>query len=308
MPCLNPIYIKNKKYLPNKSNGGNPPPSPDIRLNRIAVPCGKCYECRRRRGSDWRFRLLHEFAATNYPKMHFVTLTFSDESFATLYERLGSFDATAIIKRSVRLFLERYRKKYGVSLRHFFVSELGEKTDRLHIHGIIMDCKCGFYKRGKWNVDIPLLASLWSYGHVFVGYCNAKTISYVTKYITKIDSAHPDFRSVLLVSPGFGASYANDDNIRIHHSFPGFIWHVRSSTGHPLAMPRYLKLKIFTEEELTERSLYLLDNPPDLIFRGHIYTDYDDYRNAVLSYFHLLNKLGANSPVSDYKIHPNTSF
>ena len=39
---------------------------------------------------------------------------------------------------AVRRFLERWRKKYKKSVRHWLVTELGQKnTEHLHLHGII---------------------------------------------------------------------------------------------------------------------------------------------------------------------------
>ena len=45
--CLYPKLILNRKYLPNKKNGGIPPKCPDERLRYVTAACGKCYECRK---------------------------------------------------------------------------------------------------------------------------------------------------------------------------------------------------------------------------------------------------------------------
>ena len=43
----------------------------------------------------------------------------------------------AIAKKALRRCLERIRKQTGKSIKHWCVSELGEKNDRIHLHGII---------------------------------------------------------------------------------------------------------------------------------------------------------------------------
>ena len=43
--CLYPRLMKNKRYMPNKKNGGIVPQLEDIRKEIIEVPCGVCLEC-----------------------------------------------------------------------------------------------------------------------------------------------------------------------------------------------------------------------------------------------------------------------
>lgn len=287
MPCLNPRTRRNPRYLPSKKNGFTPQICPDPRLRSIVFPCGKCSECRKRKATDWRFRLYQEFLGSPGRRFHFVTLTFSDASLLALSSKYGIDldDPNALATQAVRNFLERYRKEYGKSLRHFFVTELGGKNGRIHLHGIIMDCRAGFYRRGKWNADISKFNSLWKYGHTWFGWCNEKTINYVTKYITKFDEFNPDFEGKILVSPGFGKCYVNRSTILLHNTGEG-LWFVRSSNGHKLAIPRYLKLKLFSEERLQERHLYLIENPPPLLWKGrHV-----DFKTLGIARFHELQR------------------
>lgn len=284
MACINPLKIKNPRYLPNKTNGGNPPFCTDPRDKSITVPCGRCVECRRRRATDWRFRMHQEYRYHDTKRFHFVSFTFSEESLAELRELVDEYeDDNIVVKRAVRLFLERYRKKYKVSLKHLFITELGENGGRIHLHGVIIDCKCGVWKRGKYYADIPTLSSLWSYGHIWVGWCTDASISYILKYIMKQDPEHPDFRALLLVSPGLGKAYCSDANIRLHHSVPGYIWYCRTSSGHKIGMPRYYRLKIFTDDEREARKVDLWENPPPLVYRGREFTDPWEYKAFIES-------------------------
>ena len=113
-----------------------------------------------------------------------------------------------IIKRSTRLFLERWRKEFGKSLRHWFVSELGHQgTENVHMHGIV------------WTDNIHALKERWGYGFVWDGYntlgkrlnyVNEKTVNYLIKYISKIDTKHKYYKSRILCSPGIGKDYINN--------------------------------------------------------------------------------------------------
>ena len=55
--CLYPKLIKNKKFEPNKKNGGVAPPVNDKRTLLVPVGCGKCMECMRKKANDWRTNL-----------------------------------------------------------------------------------------------------------------------------------------------------------------------------------------------------------------------------------------------------------
>lgn len=281
--CLNPRKRKNPKYLPNKSNNFTPQLCPDPRLKYITFPCGKCFECRKRYGSDWRFRLHQEFLTSPSSRFHFVTLTFSDDWIYKLRNGYRTdrgvwingigFDASDndLATIAVRRFLERYRRLYGKSLRHFFVTELGGLNGRIHLHGIIIDCKAGRWSpNGKFYVDRSIFDSIWKYGFTFLGWCNSRTINYVTKYITKFDEYHPSFVPKVLTSPAFGKGYVTDVTIRYHQQFNNGngVWHVTTSNGYQIAIPRYLKLKLFTESQLQKRFFELIENPPPRMING----------------------------------------
>ena len=80
--CLYPRLIKNRKFEPNKKNGGVPPPVNDKRTLLVPVGCGKCMECMRKKANDWRTRLLEEIKESK--KCQFVTLTLSNDSYKKL--------------------------------------------------------------------------------------------------------------------------------------------------------------------------------------------------------------------------------
>lgn len=298
MPCLNPLTIKNPRYLPSKKNGYNPPIPIDNRLYYLQVPCGKCIECRRRRASDWRFRLHNEYRYNPQSRFYFVTLTLSDDGLKRLLSQVdfedGIFSYKILVIKAVRLFLERYRKKYGRSLRHLFVSELGEENGRIHIHGIIVapntKMKFHHFRKGIPVYRSPEFDNLWNYGFTYIEGCAERCISYVLKYIMKKDEKHPDFVSTLLVSPGLGKEYVN--KCGSWHRSGEFKWFCVSSSGWKIAMPRYYKEKIFDERERLMRSLMLLDDPPPPVFHGREFKDIVEYSRFLVNYFAKTLRLG----------------
>ena len=61
-----------------------------------------------------------------------------------------------IATKANRLFLERLRKKYGIKLTHWGITELGSKKGRIHIHGIFFikgDSRLyiNLYCGGQWR-------------------------------------------------------------------------------------------------------------------------------------------------------------
>lgn len=245
--CLYPTLARNPKYKRNKKNGGNIPPIIDPRVTQIPIACGDCIECRKQKQRQWHVRLLEEIKST--PHGYFVTLTFSDESIQQLYAGTPHTNITGytldnhIATRATRLFLERWRKKYKKSLKHWLVTELGhEGTENIHLHGIIWT---------ENKNDIHQLNQYWQYGYTWTGtYVNQATINYIVKYVSKVDKLHPNYKQVVLTSPGIGKTYLqtpqaqqnkyNDQDTKETY---------RTSTGHRIALPIYYRNKIYTDAE-----------------------------------------------------------
>lgn len=239
--CLYPTYIKNPKYKPNKKNKGKPPVCKDRRLLYIPTKCGCCIECRKEKQREWRVRLEEELRS-NFG--YFTTLTISPEGIKEIEEKSGlkwEENPNEIATKGLRLFLERVRKDIGKSIKHWCVTELGEKNDRIHLHGIFFGQK-----------SAELIRKHWKYGFVFIGgYCNSRSVNYMTKYMLKVDIKHPSFKQIVLASAGIGAGYMdrldylwqkqNYNNINV----PTYTFR----NGTKMAMPKYYRNKIFTEKE-----------------------------------------------------------
>lgn len=239
--CLYPTFIKNPKYKPNKKNKGKPPVCKDRRLLYIPTKCGYCIECRKQKQREWRVRLEEELRS-NYG--YFITLTISPEGIKDLEEKTRlnwEENPNEIASKGLRLFLERVRKDTGKSMRHWCVTELGESKDRIHLHGIFFGQK-----------SAELIKKHWKYGFSFIGqYCNSRSVNYMTKYMLKVDIKHPEFKQIVLASPGIGSGY-----------FDRLDWQWQKQNykrletptytfrnGTKMAMPKYYKDKLFTEEE-----------------------------------------------------------
>ena len=239
--CLYPTYVKNPKYKPNKKNKGKPPVCKDRRLLYIPTKCGCCIECRKEKQREWRVRLEEELRS-NFG--YFTTLTISPEGIKDIEEKSGlkwEENPNEIATKGLRLFLERVRKDIGKSIKHWCVTELGEKNDRIHLHGIFFGQK-----------SAELIRKHWKYGFVFIGgYCNSRSVNYMTKYMLKVDIKHPTFKQIVLASAGIGAGYLDRlDYLWQKQNYKNI--NVATYTfrnGTKMAMPKYYKNKIFTEKE-----------------------------------------------------------
>lgn len=225
--------------MPTKKNKGVVPPCPDERLRYVTAACGKCYECRKQKGRAWQVRLSEE--VRNDPNVIFVTLTISDESWEKIKKTYIQLSDEDCIKKMVRLFLERVRKKTKKSLKHWLTTEKGgTNTERYHLHGLI------------WGENTETLTrSLWQYGFVFIGtFVNERTVNYITKYITKTDKKHKDFIPSILCSAGIGSGYLNrsDSELnRYRESKTNETYRLRN--GVKLNLPIYYRNKLYTDEE-----------------------------------------------------------
>lgn len=239
--CLYPTYIKNPKYKPNKKNKGKPPVCIDRRLLYIPTKCGCCIECRKEKQREWRVRLEEELRS-NFG--YFTTLTISPEGIKEIEEKTNlkwEENPNEIATKGLRLFLERVRKDTGKSIKHWCVTELGEKKDRIHLHGIFFGQK-----------SAELIRKHWKYGFVFIGnYCNSRSVNYMTKYMLKVDIKHPLFKQIVLASAGIGSGYMDRlDYLWQKQNYKNIeVATYTFRNGTKMAMPKYYKNKIFTEKE-----------------------------------------------------------
>lgn len=214
----------------------------------IPVPCGKCPNCLKRRISGWSFRLMQEEKISM--SAHFITLTYDTQHVPIT--RNGFMD---IRKRDVQLFFKRLRKSmaktevtktknpvHTLPIKYYVAGEYGGKTKRPHYHAIIFNCKP------------ELIEAAWQLGSVHYGQVSVASVGYTLKYMSKPkkipmhknDDRTPEFS---LMSKGLGASYLSANAKNWHMANLDDRMHLIIEDGKKIAMPRYYKDKIYTEEQ-----------------------------------------------------------
>lgn len=262
--CLFPRFIKNKAYSKQRFLAIGC--TMDERKKYVPIGCGKCYECKKQKAQQWRVRLMEEIKVQKYA--YFITLTFSNEALKKLMKANDIADqCNAVATIAVRRFLERWRKKYKKSLKHWFITELGhENTERIHLHGIIFS---------EFPFTNDLLQEIWKYGRTDIGeYCNMQTINYIVKYITKIDSDHKKFEPIVLCSAGIGEHFVHTYMAKTTykyrpHESPEYY---TLPNGNKVALPIYYRNKLYTEKERADLWTDRLD-------KGEIYVNGIRIRN-----------------------------
>ena len=159
-----------------------------------------------------------------------------------------------ISRVSVRRFCERWRKKFGKSVRHWFVNELGGNfSERVHLHGLV------------WTGEDPEeIGKVWNFspsngrykgrklgGNLYIGkYVSMRTINYIVKYLHKNDLRHREFTSKVFASAGIGNEFLKTHNAKRNY-FNGrdtnedYIHKDGTKSGLPI----YYRNKVFCEED-----------------------------------------------------------
>lgn len=279
MPCAIPIRIINPHYRKIADELNDDVYQYEDRQDfYLDVPCGQCINCLKSRGNSWSLRLQLEYKYLTHQQKNnsfFVTMTLSDEYI--------NEDKSLLIRR----FLERIRKKIGHSIRHWFINEYGDTTGRFHYHGIIFDLP---FSRSEF-------LSYWKYGHIVIKKLTPKRIGYVTTYVTKHLKKSPfqftdvkllqdpDKKQKIWCSPGLGKKVVEDKTITSHLRIDSSCTPVMFNTsGRITAIPRYLRKKFFTEEELENLQQTYYANlsedvipPPPYRIGNKNYIDYTIY-------------------------------
>lgn len=283
--CLYPTLIKNPKYKPNKKNGGIIPAVNDKRLLYVPIGCQECIECRRQKANNWKVRLLEDIKHNTNGK--FITLTFSEESLTQLdneiSEKLKGYDRdNAIATRAIRKFYQRWRKKYKKPPRYWVVTELGKtNTERIHLHGII------------WT-DTPkdIVQQLWKYGNMGWqktwqqenNYVSEKSIGYLIKYVTKKDTSHQNYKSIVLTSNGIGKQFTDSLRAKENAYKPTDTnTSYRLENGLKMALPIYYKNKLYTDEQKESLWIEQLNKEERYVNKERV-----SIKNGLQSYWALL--------------------
>lgn len=243
------------RYQPTEKNRGKPPKLEDERMEYIKTDCGWCIECRKKLANEWRVRLLEEIK--DYTESEFVTFTFAPNAIEKLESEIinkkykglqkGTVDVNILAAYAVRMFTERWRKKYKRVPRHWIITELGhEGSERLHMHGIVWNNQ-GLRK----DEFIMELGNKWQYGNIDIGQKGVceQAINYMMKYVTKLDEKNKGYRQKIFVSKGIGAGYVERNKYLHQYNGEKTLISYRTSNGYQMRLPRYWKTKLWNEEE-----------------------------------------------------------
>lgn len=199
------------------------------------VPCGRCPKCRAARASAWSFRLMCEDKVSS--SSLFLTLTYDTAKVPITQNGFMTLD-----KRHVQLFMKRLRKRNATRLKYYCAGEYGEKYLRPHYHMIL------------FNADIKTIQPAWDYGQIHYGKVEEASVGYCLKYISKpgrIPMHRNDDRlpEHSLMSKGLGISYLSEAMRQWHMDDMETRMYCNLMDGKKIAMPRYFKQKLYTDEQ-----------------------------------------------------------
>lgn len=205
----------------------------------VAVPCGKCPDCKKRLVSAWSFRLMQQNKIAM--SSHFITLTYD-----TKYVPITPTGYMCLSKRDCQLFIKRLRKSQSGNgesfIKYFLVGEYGGKTMRPHYHVLL------------FNVEVRYIQSAWGCGQVHYGSVSGASVGYCLKYmmkpgkipIHKNDDRQREFR---MMSKKLGVNYLTSQMVSWHKADLGNRMYIPIEDGKKIAMPRYFKDRIYTNLE-----------------------------------------------------------
>lgn len=186
---------------------------------------------------------------------YFITLTYDDEHLL-----FTDTDIATLHKRDLQLFFKRLRKIHSQiskeKIRYYAVGEYGTRTKRPHYHVLLFNCHSDL---------VNLIADIWKNGYCDIGKVTSASIHYVTKYHVNYTKKteyenlgiEPEF-AIMSRKPGIGHSYLsrngkwNKDNGNVYVM----------NNGYAQRMPRYYKMKIFSEmerQQLAEEAMSEVD-------------------------------------------------
>lgn len=233
----------------------------------VPFPCGKCLLCRNRRASGWSFRLRKQLEVSDCA--FFVTLTYNTD-----YVPLSDKGYMTLQKNHCQKFIKRLRKaQQSNDIKYYLAGEYGDDRDRPHYHIILFNCQLStligahmakivmrtpeMYLDGKYHYDSKHWADPETgqpYGAISIGTVTMASIGYTLKYIQKqskipIHKNDDRKKEFSLISKGLGKSYLSENVKLWHHANLIERMYLPIEEQKKIAMPRYYKNQIYTNEE-----------------------------------------------------------
>lgn len=246
MQCKSPITIKTKRYRDQLIYG-----------EFMQVPCGKCLICQANRRQEIATRLQVE--ADKAVTTWFVTLTYEDEYLTYGYlvdEDTGEELYLPILNKKE---LQNYFKKVRINLtrklgsdvfaewnalhplKYFACGEYGPSGHRPHYHFVFLNLPPA--------VDPIFFSDMWQKGSVTCRQGELNAYAYCGKYMIKHSNMPSYFKTWIIQSNGMGKSYIDENTIKWHTSDLRNRNYIRIN-GHKVAMPRYIKQKLYSVDDL----------------------------------------------------------
>lgn len=250
--CMTPFTPK------KKLNNGRP---------AKPVPCGKCPGCLARRASGWSFRLMMEDKRS--VSSFFITFTYDTNHIPISkngFMSLSIDDMQKCIKRIRKAHDSKYKvdQVYNrQSIRYYLVGEYGGKYKRPHYHLIVfnLDLKLMFSDKDRKILEMSnydgkahVMCKQWDKGIATVGTVSGASVGYTLKYMTKarwrpMHKNDDRLREFSLMSKGLGDNYLTDAIKKWHIKKLSDRMYLQIDDGKKIAMPRYYKQKIYTDEQ-----------------------------------------------------------
>lgn len=234
------------------------------------VPCGRCYPCKMRRVSAWSFRMMKE--AERSRSAFFITLTYDNDhvpispnGFMTL--DLPSKQDGRYKCSHMQLFIKRLRRGNDANskwpLKYYYCGEYGSETLRPHYHMILFNATienllgikyASAYEYGTLNLDgkTEFKCDAWPCGHVTIGDLSMASVGYTLKYISKDSqvgkySRDDRVKEFSMMSKCLGDNYLTPEMKAYHLADVMERMYCTTVEGDKITMPRYYKLKIYTD-------------------------------------------------------------
>lgn len=223
----------------------------------MQVPCGKCLICQANRRQEIATRLQVE--ADKAISTWFVTLTYSDENLPYGYlidEDTGEELYLPVLdKKELQNYFKKLRmnitRKLGKDtfkewndnypLKYFACGEYGPTGHRPHYHFVFLNLPP--------KIDPIIFNDLWQKGSTTCRHGELNAYAYCGKYMIKHDNMPSYFKTWIIQSNGMGKSYIDDNTIKWHSSDLRNRNYIRLN-GHKVAMPRYIKQKLYNDDQL----------------------------------------------------------
>ena len=223
----------------------------------LLFPCNKCGPCRKRKISEWSFRLVQE--SKEWDECYFITLTYDTEHMDFTEHGYKTLETKKLLN-----WIKQLRRRNG-KFKYFAVGEYGTENDRPHVHiltfGLELETilnsnvmakvarqNSDFMMDGKYQYD----KSSWKKGYITIGQVEGASIGYCLVYIgcqtdirNKWDDRKPEFR---LMSKGIGLGYITQETRNFHLGNPVENNCLYVENGVKACMPRYYRDKIYDDE------------------------------------------------------------